>query len=275
MNNSFLAKALDKGGETGICVDSHKGALTTAMHFHSCCEMIHMAQGCATLSLDGVSVELKKGDTFIVPPGVIHNCACEDAGAFRLVVGVTDEVFFSPKQEHTGDAYPRALRGNELSLLFRGEEYPRIRELLGEMWERNGTGVAERLYVRGLVTLVFSKMHERWEREGLLHEGEEDSTVRKIEEYLRENAKEDLTAEGVARHFNFSYSYMAKLLSGKTGQSFTEHLAEIRVQKAKRMLLSENISVTEIGEECGFRDTSYFISCFKKATGTTPGRYRR
>ena len=67
---------------------------------------------------------------------------------------------------------------------------------------------------------------------------------------------------------------MAKLMAKHSSHSFSELLCAHRVEQAKKLLISTDKSITEVGAECGFSDTSYFISVFKRLTGITPKEYR-
>jgi two-component system response regulator YesN len=56
---------------------------------------------------------------------------------------------------------------------------------------------------------------------------------------------------------------------------FSEHLNEIRILHAKRLLTTTGISISEISESIGYTDQSYFGKVFKKSTGHTPLEYRK
>jgi AraC family transcriptional regulator len=53
------------------------------------------------------------------------------------------------------------------------------------------------------------------------------------------------------------------------------YLTSQRIERAKSLLAERKLSVTEIGLDVGFRETSSFASAFRKVTGETPSDYRR
>ena len=115
-----------------------------------------------------------------------------------------------------------------------------------------------------------------WQEKGLCQARfAENKTVRAIEDYIRANAHLRITAKEAAKHVNVSYSYMARLLSEARGVGFCDYLLSVRVDMAKKMLTSTEMSVTDVGYECGFPATSAFIQSFKKLTGKTPLSYRK
>lgn len=82
------------------------------------------------------------------------------------------------------------------------------------------------------------------------------------------------SAEECARAVKLSYSHMALLLRKECGAGFGELLLARRLEEAKKLLLTTQLSITEIGAEVGFTDTSYFIKRFGERLGTTPLKYR-
>ena len=83
-----------------------------------------------------------------------------------------------------------------------------------------------------------------------------------------------ITATGIANRLNISYSHMANLLRWELGCSFGDLLLRKRVDDAKRLLLTTDLSITEIALNTGFTDSSYFIRKFSHLVGITPLKYR-
>ena len=73
---------------------------------------------------------------------------------------------------------------------------------------------------------------------------------------------------------NMNPSYFSDVFRKKTGSTFTDHLARLRVEKARTLLESTSLRVSEIAYSCGFRSISQFNRRFKEITGKTPGEIR-
>lgn len=58
------------------------------------------------------------------------------------------------------------------------------------------------------------------------------------------------------------------------GVSIYHYSLQLRIEKAKQLLLKNELSVKAISLDCGFRNCQHFISTFKKWTGVTPGKYK-
>lgn len=80
--------------------------------------------------------------------------------------------------------------------------------------------------------------------------------------------------ERFARHANLSQHYFSDLIKKETGRSPKDHINEFIVDRAKNMLLSTELSISEIAFDLGFNYPHYFTRLFKSKTGKTPGAYR-
>ena len=80
--------------------------------------------------------------------------------------------------------------------------------------------------------------------------------------------------KNVCRHFNISYSYASHLFAEFNDLSFARYVRSIRIVAAKRYLEHTTLPIIFTSSECGFSDSNYFSSVFKKETGLTPSEYR-
>jgi len=92
--------------------------------------------------------------------------------------------------------------------------------------------------------------------------------------YMEEHLGEPLDRDSVARAAGLSGSHFSRLIREKTGRTFTDLMAQYRVDRAKAMLRRTDKSIIQIALECGFEDQSYFSRVFKRYTGTTARDYR-
>ncbi len=83
-----------------------------------------------------------------------------------------------------------------------------------------------------------------------------------------------LMLQDVARAVNMSKSRFSTVFSQQNGQTFTEYLISLRLNKAKEMLRETAQKSSQIAREVGYNDAHYFSYIFKKNTGITPSEYR-
>jgi YesN/AraC family two-component response regulator len=84
-----------------------------------------------------------------------------------------------------------------------------------------------------------------------------------------------LSLEVIADHFGMSSSYLTRFIKDQTGYSLIRYLDQLRMAKAKELLLNGRDSLAEITKEVGYVDVSNFIKKFKKMEGVTPEQYRK
>lgn len=74
---------------------------------------------------------------------------------------------------------------------------------------------------------------------------------------------------------NVSPSYFSTLFRQETGTTFIEYLTELRLEKARELLMCTELRSSEIGYQVGYKDSHYFSYIFKKVCGCTPKEYRQ
>jgi len=93
--------------------------------------------------------------------------------------------------------------------------------------------------------------------------------------YIHSNYSKQILLEDVASHVNLHPVYLSRLFKSETGKTFKRILTEIRIDKAKELLVGTlDSKVYEISEMIGYEKPRYFSSLFKTMTGLTPLEYR-
>ncbi len=93
--------------------------------------------------------------------------------------------------------------------------------------------------------------------------------------YIRAHALvDDINLAGVARHCCLSEGHLSRLFHHATGLTFREYLTQVRIERAKSLLVHPGKSVTEIAYESGFQSLSQFHRVFRKVYGASPGEMR-
>lgn len=94
-------------------------------------------------------------------------------------------------------------------------------------------------------------------------------------EYIQDHYADPITLTGVARQFHFNASYLSSYFASYNGEGFSEYLNKIRLEKAMELLLTTELTISEISASVGYSDQSYFTKVFKKQTGISPSQFRR
>lgn len=106
-------------------------------------------------------------------------------------------------------------------------------------------------------------------------ERSECRTIFRVVQHVDQEFREKLQLQKLARLFHMNPIYMGQLFKQQTGKSFREYLNDKRVEEAKRLLRQGQLSIAEVAANCGYPNTDYFISQFKRITGMAPSAFRR
>lgn len=98
--------------------------------------------------------------------------------------------------------------------------------------------------------------------------------VRNALDYMEEHYKEKILLSDVAEKTYVSQWHLSKLLNKEMGQSFSEILKGIRIEKAKELLKDPALRIGDIADEVGFLDMAHFSRVFKKLNGISANEHR-
>lgn len=99
--------------------------------------------------------------------------------------------------------------------------------------------------------------------------------IEQAAEYMEANFGQDLSLELVADRYYLNHSYFSRLFKQYTGSTFTEHLIQLRMEKAKELLVTGKYKVYEVSNLVGYKSEKYFFSIFRKYSGSSPAEYYR
>ena len=99
--------------------------------------------------------------------------------------------------------------------------------------------------------------------------------VGRVLDYIASHYSEQLSMQGIAGAAGIGVSRVAHLVKQHTGKTVWQHIMRLRINKARQLLEGTDEPCSEIAQQTGFCDQSYFTKHFRRLTGTTPVQYRR
>ena len=99
-------------------------------------------------------------------------------------------------------------------------------------------------------------------------------TIQAMAAYLSENFMENITLDGLAEKYCMNKYYLLRTFKKHVGFTPNEYLILTRLNRAKDLLRTTELSIGEIAAQVGIENTSYFITQFQKHENCTPGKYR-
>ncbi|MGO4106918.1 AraC family transcriptional regulator [Paenibacillus sp. YAF4_2] len=92
--------------------------------------------------------------------------------------------------------------------------------------------------------------------------------------YLEQNFCKEIVFEEMAKEIGISYSYMRKIVYELTGKSMIDYTNQLRIEKAKQLLMESKMTITQIATEVGYFNVQSFNRFFRKYEGMPPSSYK-
>ncbi|WP_162160573.1 AraC family transcriptional regulator [Paenibacillus gorillae] len=147
-----------------------------------------------------------------------------------------------------------------------------VREM-HEAWEGQRRDKLQKIRVKSLLyQFVYEVLHQANTKGALIVRND---IVAQAIHYMNAHYAKPITLEQLAESLNCSTRHLTRLFKNSTGSSPIEYIIDIRITKAKELLVSTDATLQEIAESIGQPDSYYFSRMFKKRLGVSPLQYRK
>ncbi len=210
---------------------------------------------------------IKAGDIFLLFPGEWHSYhPLEDKGWHSYWIGF--------KGKNIDDRVKAGFLSPEKPIYHVGYS----NEILGLYDEAYKTALEEAAYsqqtLAGIVNHLIGLMYSL-ERNIILNKNTKHvDMINKARLRIRESLEGDLTIQEIAQDLGISYSSFRKLFKEYTGIAPAMYQQNLKLQRAKELLSTTDISIKEIAYRLNFESPDYFSSKFKIQTGIKPSDFR-
>lgn len=251
-------------------------------HWHKSFEIHFVGAGNGRLVTDSGEYELSDGIIFITGPDIVHSQTSGVEGAmdeFCLTVGFSKAETPMPDADDSTDAMIEYLQRNPF-FLDRAELGCRelclsiMKELCGRLpgYKDRARATLTELLLR-VLRHVFGIVETEVE---LPVKGTIGGVNYRalLERYLLKY-QYPTDEETLAGILHISRRHLGRLMRRYYGMTYAEKINSLRVEMAKRLLVTTDLPVSEIARKVGFTTPQYFIRVFRKYGGGTPGDYRR
>jgi AraC family transcriptional regulator len=145
--------------------------------------------------------------------------------------------------------------------------------------ELNTDCTMSQLHFDALTTSIGVQIVRRWSNRGTkvtaFRGGLPPARLRRVEAFLMAHLADDIGLDALAAIADLSPKHFARAFRQSTGLPPHRWLIERRIDRAKTLLRTADLSLAEIALASGFADQSHFTSAFRRGTGVTPGAYRQ
>ena len=208
----------------------------------------------------------------------------------RTLIAKEGETIFIPKGSVYDSTFDNADNGQPITLLcefetvdFNKEAFVLLEEV--SVLKLNGVHDSFNEMIKALLaptpciakqkSLVFGIIYDllRHERAMSLKASKTFSSIAKGIMYLENDPLQEKSIAEIAAMCNVCVSGFRRLFKEYSGMSPNEYRINETINRAKKLLVAENMTVQEISLVLGFEDSGYFCKLFKEKTGVSPGKY--
>ena len=270
--------------QNDIFIHKHPRYMPEWDFVHEYYELVFAYDGSFDLHVSGQVVQMRPGFVCIIPPGVHHHISIFD-DSIALNTKVRKSTFhssFSPFL--TGDDMLARFFLNTIYIgdhkdfiLFRSEGDQRLKALFSEVYLEHFN--REKYYpgiMNSLLSIIFSHLMRRYE-DAVETAAVSQNRLKKLEamlSYIESNYR-NVSLGQLAKEFYFSEQYLSKYIKDNTGKTFKEIVQSKRLENAKKLLETSNLTVGKISEASGYPSAEHFMRQFKERFGVSPAAYRK
>ena len=108
-----------------------------------------------------------------------------------------------------------------------------------------------------------------------MREQQNHTLIHAIQHYIYQNFDKPIGLPEIGAYINRNPSYVSRLIKQETGENLTQILIKLRIKKAKNLLKSTNIKISEVATAVGYTSPQYFNRIFAEQTGMSPSDFRK
>ncbi|WP_069999478.1 helix-turn-helix domain-containing protein [Cellulosilyticum sp. I15G10I2] len=206
---------------------------------------------------------LQTGDIIFFQKAQMHSVQSNHEKPWSFISTTFDIVFKNEYSKNMINGLDNILRSSDfaqMSVLFKE---------LDHIW--SGMNAYYLLKCRSIIMEILYIILSQKTQQG--HSTPHAHTINDICDMILKNYSKNYSVEELAQAADLSYSHFSMIFKDITGFGVTQYQNQVKINKAKNLLLSGECNVTEVAEQVGFNNIFYFSHLFKKFTGVSPSEY--
>ena len=254
-------------------------------HKHAFSELVFILKGNAIHICDDCSSPVRSGDVLLLHPGTVHAYEHDNKSLELFNVLYDPSRIIMPKLDiHQCTLFKKIFSESahkskkELSaepiLHIQEDELPEYRKILDNMImesQSRSCGHVFSLMVdfMRLLLLLCRNTYSADEADA------DNENFSKAVKYVHERYTEKIQIKDIALKANCSVRNLYRFFARYAGCTPVEYVLQMRLAKARDLLLNSQLNISEIAFQCGFNGGNYFSTKFHELTGITPGDFRK
>lgn len=235
-------------------------------HYHRQMEIFYLLEGSVVIVVNSKAFHVEKGGILVIPPLLPHSSIYSNVHNSRMVINFSTS--YLPSELATAVDAPFYVEQQP-------ESVSEINSLFGIIQREYNSGRDYRetalVHAISLLTILLLRLRTRATAPVI-----KEDFIEKAISYIQKQYAGCIRITEAAQHCGVTPEHLSRTFKRKTNLHFNEYVLSYRLKQAEIQLLADPPkTITEIAYACGFNDSNYFSSCFKKTYGITPSEFRR
>ena len=254
-----------------IIASFHHNRYRKPTHIHQLAELVYVIDGEFTVTASDKHEIAKKGDIIIIQPYQPHRFFTDDGKTVHIWMLLFSKSFIADiMQDHSSNRRYESVvftPSDEIKHLIEARMFDSKEELV------NVSGID----FRRLKALLYPIIDEYAIKVPIIqhYNNENSHIISSVLTYMSEHFKEDISLESVAAAIGYSKSHISHSISSMLSINFKTLLNAFRIEYARNLLLTKNMSIYMIALESGFGCERSFNRAFLKVIGFPPKEYKK
>lgn len=274
--------------EPFCCKFSIGNGQKTQLHTHDYVELAYVVQGNFQQKILGKDIIFQQGDLCLVDKNCIHQDYLYNQNCIVLFFGLSNALFSEIMDKNV--ATEKIINFLQTSLmqqknlrqyLYFKPNTPDINTKMEELFfqlvtELSANDAGTPFICKGLMIRIFRLLSAEYEfslSRDLRH-AMNWVVFEEIADYIRQNLTA-ISIRDLAGTFHFQEDYFNRLIKSKTGMTYSRYVQNLRLEKARQLLLSTHMHIDEIAAAIGYQNKGYFYKLFQNKFSMTPLQMRK
>ena len=235
-------------------------------------EVLFIEHGMNHCTIDNKTYRLKKGDLVLINSNVLHNTLEDDNDIVAYVIGIKNlQIKDMEKNKLINDI--------QIPVISTLKTFPKIAYCFSLFEEFTLLNVKKNININNsnnyilcaLLSIIYNMNQSVKEQK----QREDYNLGMHIKEYIDEHYLDEISLRTIAQNLHISEYYLSHTFKKFLGYSPMQYVIRQRIKEAQNLLISTDLTITEIAFHCGYNNSNYFQSVFNNIVGMPPGKYRK
>lgn len=257
-NNKYISDLILYSSGIEHCLPNYSYSLKSR-EYHL---VTFVQKGRGTFEIEDKVYQLRENQLFIIPAGYWFRYTADSTNPWHYswigFLGIKSNFIYQAAEKH--------------QFVYDCQDAAHYEAIIASILDSSDDTFSSFLKINGL---MYSLLGDLTEEIGILNQTSNQQISTLARHFMDLHYHDQIQMSDVAEFVGVHPNYLANVFKKETGSSPKHYLSNLRIKKAKELLLETNDSVTLISQSVGFTDSLSFSKFFKKETGLSPLHYRK